>query len=273
MDILTTQMNGGYRAVSGTSASAPLVTGIAGLIKAQHPWLDAAAIRVAIIEGARPVEGLTGKVSSGGVAHAANALARLRGSVRPPNNGGDDDDDGDGNRPRQSPRPGPPQRGGGGSGPSGGFATTPPPPPTGIAATLPNLDAIRNLTPPQPQAPAAIRSNMARCSPSDVNYPDCDGTYDPPGNDPDSSTPRTYPQNETGGAGVDLGSRNFNWNTPLVGLKGRSGLDVGIALVYNSLVWTRDGNTMRFNADRGFPGPGFHLGFPEIQSSCQMLWK
>ncbi|HYY41725.1 MAG TPA: hypothetical protein VE775_03270, partial [Pyrinomonadaceae bacterium] len=76
---------------------------------------------------------------------------------------------------------------------------------------------------------------------------------------------RTDPLNRTGQPGDDLLSRNFNWSVPLVGLKGRAGLDLGLALSYNSLVWTKDGSTMTFDADQGDPTPGFRLGFPVIQ--------
>jgi subtilisin family serine protease len=40
INILTTQMAGGYLSVSGTSASAPVVTGVAGLIKSVSPSLN-----------------------------------------------------------------------------------------------------------------------------------------------------------------------------------------------------------------------------------------
>ncbi len=79
-DILTTQPGGDYRFVSGTSASAPLVAGIAGLLKTARPNAGAAAVRTAVLEGARHVDALRGKVSSGGVADAAGALAALRGN-------------------------------------------------------------------------------------------------------------------------------------------------------------------------------------------------
>jgi hypothetical protein len=54
---------------------------------------------------------------------------------------------------------------------------------------------------------------------------------------------------------------------PLVYLPGRAGLDLDLSLVYNSLVWTKsaDGSSVRFNADRGFPAPGFRLGYPTLQ--------
>jgi YD repeat-containing protein len=42
-------------------------------------------------------------------------------------------------------------------------------------------------------------------------------------------------------------------------------MDLGLTLFYNSLVWTRDGSYMKFNADLGNPAPGFHLGLPTLQ--------
>ena len=94
-----------------------------------------------------------------------------------------------------------------------------------------------------------------------------DDPSSPGGPDPDFSTARSAPPNETGNPGVDLGSRNFNWSTPLLNLGGRGGLNVQLALYYNSLVWIKEGSSIRFNSDRGFPGPapGFRLGLPKIQ--------
>lgn len=71
--------------------------------------------------------------------------------------------------------------------------------------------------------------------------------------------------NRTGGEGFDLYSRNFNWSLPVVGLAGRGGLDLGLSLSYNSLVWTRSGNYVLFDSDGGWPAPGFHLGFAVVQ--------
>ncbi|HEX7771970.1 MAG TPA: hypothetical protein VF435_06080, partial [Pyrinomonadaceae bacterium] len=84
--------------------------------------------------------------------------------------------------------------------------------------------------------------------------------------DSDSSSARVDPMNETGGGGENPLSRNFNWNLPLVSLAGRAGMDLGLTLSYNSLVWTKLGaSTISFNDDNGFPGPGFRLGFPVIK--------
>ena len=83
--------------------------------------------------------------------------------------------------------------------------------------------------------------------------------------DSDSSIARLDPLNQTGGEGENPLSRNFNWTLPLVGLPGRAGMDLGLSLSYNSLVWTRSGNSVSFNDDGGFPGPGFRIGFPVVQ--------
>lgn len=81
------------------------------------------------------------------------------------------------------------------------------------------------------------------------------------------SAARIEPSNRTGEPGADLRSGNYHWSVPLLGLPGRSGLDLGLSLSYNSLVWTRDGSgtAISFDADRGFPSPGFRLGFPVVQ--------
>ncbi|HEU4835592.1 MAG TPA: discoidin domain-containing protein, partial [Pyrinomonadaceae bacterium] len=76
---------------------------------------------------------------------------------------------------------------------------------------------------------------------------------------------RLDPLNATGGGGENPLSQNFNWNVPLVSLPGRAGLDLNLALSYNSLVWTKNNSFISFNEDNGWPGPGFRLGFPVIQ--------
>ncbi len=80
------------------------------------------------------------------------------------------------------------------------------------------------------------------------------------------SIARLDPMNATGGGSENPLSQNFNWNLPLVNLPGRGGMDVGLTLSYNSLVWTKNNTTISFNEDNGFPSPGFRLGFPIIQA-------
>ena len=84
------------------------------------------------------------------------------------------------------------------------------------------------------------------------------------------SEPRNWvgsPRNAAASA-MPLGSvlpegSNFNWAVPIVSLGGR-GLDVNLALHYNSRVWTRRNNQVAFDAIVGYPSPGFSLGFGRI---------
>jgi hypothetical protein len=131
------------------------------------------------------------------------------------------------------------------------------------APNLPNLDQLRNLGPEQPHASQPTQANLM-CADCDPQSGGGGSQYYPAG-DPNFSTARELPQNETGEAGVDLGSRNFNWSQPLLSLAGRSGMDLSLSLFYNSLVWTKDGSYIKYNADLGTPAPGFRLGLPILQ--------
>jgi subtilisin family serine protease len=245
-NILTTQRGGGYWTVSGTSASAPIVTGVVGLLKTARPQAPVAVITKAIAEGARQSTSLSGKVASGGVVDAAAALAKLRSSA---------------SQPSQFITPG---YGSGGTGPGGSFSTTPPQATAGAAGpNLPNLDQLRNIQAQQIKARAPIQANLP-CADCDPQGGGGGGGYYP-SNDRNFSTARTEPEYDTGEVGVDLGSGNFNWSIPLLALPGRAGMDLSLTLAYNSLVWTKDGSYMKFNADLGSPAPGFRLGLPTLQ--------
>jgi RHS repeat-associated protein len=273
VDILTTQAGGDYRYVSGTSASAPLVAGIAGLIKTVRPNANAAAVRTAVLDGARRVDAFTGKVSSGGVADAAGALAALRGNPYG-SNGGNGNGNGNGNGQGQSngrPYVPPALRHDNDHGrgkDKKGQTVTPPPAGSGApGANLPNLDISRKVrTSSAPRTfSAPIQANMAcaDCDPSGGGG----GGGDHP-NDPYFATARTHPMNDVGDPEVDLGSRNFNWSLPLVSLPGRAGHDLSLSLYYNSLVWTKQGTSdIQYNADHGTPAPGFQLGLPRLQNA------
>jgi len=73
------------------------------------------------------------------------------------------------------------------------------------------------------------------------------------------------PINHIGSPGGDLLSRNYNWSLPLLSLPGRAGLDLGLALSLNSLVYTKAGSDIYFAP--GYPAPGFSMGFPEIRNA------
>src|SRR5690349_22192506 len=73
---------------------------------------------------------------------------------------------------------------------------------------------------------------------------------------------RVDPRNQPGNGML---TRDASWSVPLLSLPGRAGLDLGLALSYSSLVWTRSGPYIYFDEDNGFPSPGFRLGFPIVQ--------
>jgi hypothetical protein len=57
--------------------------------------------------------------------------------------------------------------------------------------------------------------------------------------------------------------RNFEFSMPIANLGGR-GLAANLTLYYNSRVWTERGNTVTFDALKGWPFAGFSLGFGRI---------
>jgi YD repeat-containing protein len=73
---------------------------------------------------------------------------------------------------------------------------------------------------------------------------------------------RVDPRNRPGNGML---TRDAAWSVPLLSLPGRNGLDLGLALSYSSMVWTRSGPYIYFDEDNGFPSPGFRLGFPTVQ--------
>jgi len=265
-DILTTQMGGGYGVVTGTSASAPLVSGVVGLMKSANPDLSPHRTVKILTDGARQVASLSGKVTSGGVIDAAASIEALRASPyeqnRRGNNGGGVND---GNpHPSQTQVPAglrPDNEGRRANGKQGSRVPAPAGVQGAALANLPNLQQSRSVrtssATPAPSAP--IHSNLM-CA--DCNPPGGGAG----GSDPYFGTARTRPANNTGGPGVTLGSRNFNWSLPIVGLKGRAGLDLSISLYYNSLVWTKQGTAIQYNADHGTPAPGFQIGLPRLQA-------
>lgn len=70
--------------------------------------------------------------------------------------------------------------------------------------------------------------------------------------------------------GTENGNRNFSFALPVAGLSGR-GLGVSLSLVYNSQLWNKsiapgDSSTwMTYDVDSGWPGPGFRMGFGQIE--------
>jgi len=63
-----------YRLSGGTSSSSPLVAGIAALVLAVNPRLDAVALKKILMDTAAPLPGLSGKIGCGGMVDAYAAL-------------------------------------------------------------------------------------------------------------------------------------------------------------------------------------------------------
>lgn len=64
---------------------------------------------------------------------------------------------------------------------------------------------------------------------------------------------------QDGGAG----SANFQFTAPVLSLPGR-GIDISLALTYNSRLWNKANNNMNFDIDRDWPAPGWSLGFGKL---------
>jgi hypothetical protein len=63
-------------------------------------------------------------------------------------------------------------------------------------------------------------------------------------------------------AAAGAGSSNFQLTVPVLNLPGR-GIDLALALTYNSRVWTGAGSFL-FDADADWPAPGWSLGFGKL---------
>jgi RHS repeat-associated protein len=76
------------------------------------------------------------------------------------------------------------------------------------------------------------------------------------------------PPNRVGdppGSNIDAGagSGNFQFAAPVISLAGR-GINVSLSLVYNSRLWNKAGSQINYDNDRGWPAPGFNLGFGKL---------
>jgi thermitase len=70
-----------YKATSGTSFSAPIVAGVAAMLMSQNPSLTHLQVKDIILQTARKVPALNGKVVCGGIVDAAAALREAKARV------------------------------------------------------------------------------------------------------------------------------------------------------------------------------------------------
>lgn len=76
--ILSTIRNAAYGNKSGTSMAAPHVSGVAALALSVNPGLDFAHLKQIVLDNARPLEGLRGKVDTGGLVDAEAVVRSAR---------------------------------------------------------------------------------------------------------------------------------------------------------------------------------------------------
>ena len=67
-----------------------------------------------------------------------------------------------------------------------------------------------------------------------------------------------------GGLSVNMVSKQYNFTAPVMGLAGRAGMNLSVGLSYSSRVWTDVAGVRAFNVERGFPAPGWRLGFGSL---------
>jgi RHS repeat-associated protein len=67
------------------------------------------------------------------------------------------------------------------------------------------------------------------------------------------------------GAAIDggAGSGNFQFAAPILSLPGR-GINISLGAAYNSRLWNKADTQISYDNDRGWPAPGFNLGFGKL---------
>ena len=75
---------------------------------------------------------------------------------------------------------------------------------------------------------------------------------------------RAFASSRIAGTLAKKGSQSFTYAVPIMALPGR-GLNLNVALYYNSFLWTSAGNTINLDLDRDTPSYGFRLDFGFIE--------
>ena len=79
VNVYGVELNGTYGVDSGTSMAAPLVTGTIALVEAAHPSWSMNQVIDAVLDTTTPDPNLVGKVTTGGIVNAAEAVANTDG--------------------------------------------------------------------------------------------------------------------------------------------------------------------------------------------------
>ncbi|MBO0797452.1 MAG: S8 family serine peptidase, partial [Blastocatellia bacterium] len=248
IDVLTTYPSGDYVSLTGSSAAASLVAGVAGLLKTIRGWVSAQAVRQTLIDGARRTNFLTGKILSGGMVSAGQAIAHFT-------------------KPKDVSTSG--------NGRSHGIS--------GVDHfSRINLKYMRDHLPhrakwrpmvdhmPRTARKFSIKTPLSKIpqltASSGPGRPE--NAVGHPGSVVGREGDPTIAGSATGGQSVIFGSQNINFSTPVISLGGRGGLGLDLTLSYNSnSVWLSENyqgpNRLFFNYDMDF-APGWKIGFGKL---------
>ncbi|ELY94217.1 peptidase S8 and S53 subtilisin kexin sedolisin [Natrialba hulunbeirensis JCM 10989] len=92
-NLVSTTLNDGYDRMSGTSAAAPVVAGVAGLVRSVYPGLSSSALREHLRDTAADI-GLSSAAQGAGRVDAGNAVTTAPEGYDGPDERGDDEDSG-----------------------------------------------------------------------------------------------------------------------------------------------------------------------------------
>lgn len=107
----------------------------------------------------------------------------------------------------------------------------------------------------------APKTGTAAAAPSLIA---CDNCGWDSGNYTSADDPGNQIGNPPGGMQDDgAGNGNFQITAPVLSLAGR-GLDLALNLSYNSRLWNKSNSELTYDIDRGWPSPGWNLGFGKI---------
>ncbi len=253
-NVRTAHRGNSYIYLNGTSASAGFVAATAGALKSIRGFVSAQSIRETILKSARESFDLENKVASKGSVNTAAALHLFTRN------------DASGKTSSKAKSKSPRAR------------------KAALQPSSNNLDTMRANTPnlPNPYVPSGT------LPPPTYSDPWPEGpSYDyflnacyteltkaknatgVAGSLPMQSVDPTSGSASVGGVSINLDSRNVNFTLPILSLAGRAGLNFSLALSYNSHdLWNKvslGSSKMYFNATRGYPAPGWRIGFGVIQ--------
>jgi hypothetical protein len=140
---------------------------------------------------------------------------------------------------------------------------------------VPNLDTMRNNLPQLPNSytqgslpaasyldPKPLNDALAPAYFSALTWDNNQGG--PVGALPFQPADPTTGNSVIGGLSINMQHKQYNFSAPVLSLPGRAGLNLSLGLSYSSRVWVDAAGVRAFNTERGFPAPGWRLGFGSL---------